>query len=163
MWSSHTKNKAQSPSLAQGPQVLFPCRLSIHDSLSPHPPPSSHWPPTSFPPQGLCPHGLPCQDALPTSLCIAGSFWSFRSKCHLLGEAFKLATQFQEDEHFYPNVPSNPLLHFLCSLSLSKSCCLVVSLGGCLPPSQPLQEQKLHGTGALSVLIVFCLQHLENA
>lgn len=106
MWSSHTKNKAQSPSLAQGPQELSPCHLSIHDSLSPHPPPSSHWPPTSFPPQGLCPHGLPCQDALPTSLCVAGSFWSFRSKCHLLGEAFKLATQFQEVEHLYPNAPA---------------------------------------------------------
>ena len=43
-----------------------------------------------------------------------------------------------------PSTPhsSSPLSYFPCSLSLSESFCLVVFLAACLPPSQPLEDQK---------------------
>lgn len=78
----------------------------IHSPLTHHWPPAglfSHWPPTSFPPQGLCPPGLLCLDVLPTGLCVAGSFWSFGSKCPLLHEAF-LATRYTERDTLYPTL-----------------------------------------------------------
>lgn len=118
-----------------------------------HSPLTHHWPPTGLPLASSA-TGLPLHSHLRAFALLGSSDWMLFPQgsawLALSGHSGPNVTSSRKPswppsiKNVTPSTPhsSSPLSYFPCSLSLSESFCLVVFLAACLPPSQPLEDQK---------------------